>query len=106
MSLSSCEAWEAVRGKPSRMKDASGCSDHLYSVSRGGETDTMSSCGRDGVLAVETELTVIDCAPPFGMSQPRVVRALRIRRRIIESGTRAPRFMRDPAWVPGVVARH
>lgn len=37
-----------------------------------------------------------------GVSHPRVVNSFVIRRKIVESGTREPAFMRDSAWVPGI----
>lgn len=75
--LSRLVAWLAVRGNPSRMKEAE-----------------ESIEGEDGVAECEDS----DC----GRSQPLVFISSEIKFRIIESGTRLPDCIAASAWTPAL----
>lgn len=95
-------ACAAVRGKPSRMKDAEGSSD-----SRGGGKVSV----REGVLtnsSIELEesaeqdvLDKVRGLEDAGKSHPRDLSSWRMSLKIISSGTRAPARMADSALIPG-----
>lgn len=95
MRRSSCCAWDAVLGNPSRMKLASGSSDVCGGTVVSGESRKESIS-----KSTEDDESVIVAGPPGGSNQPRVLSSLRISRRIMSSGTRAPLLMVDSAFIP------
>ena len=74
MSASSFRAWIEVRGKPSRMNDAEGAS--------------------EGRVCEASEREVLEGTQDLALS------SVRMRRRIMSSGTREPAFMWDSASRP------
>ena len=98
---SSCVAWEAVRGKPSSMKDAEGSSDVWGEDWAREGCSTYRSVSKSCWAAdAAVEDSVRGCVPPGGKSQPLVLSSWRMSRRIIASGTRAPDFIVLSALMP------
>ena len=105
---SSWVAWDAVRGKPSRMNEAEGSSDVRGGVgdcaSDGGETKASVSKSESWEAAPrEVEFRVNGDWCEAGNNQPRVLSSWRIRRRIMASGTRDPERMVLSALMPGII---
>jgi hypothetical protein len=54
-----------------------------------------------GLSEEATEFMIRGFCAVEGVSQPRMVNSFVIRRKMVESGTSEPAFMRDSAWMPG-----
>lgn len=101
MRLSSWVAWLAVRGKPSRMKEAEGSLDvcgGAVRLARVGVLTKWSSMEISWSWDVAERVRVLAVG---GLIQPRVFSSWRMRRRIIASGTREPDFIVLSAFMPG-----
>lgn len=101
-------AWVAVRGKPSRMKDAEGssegCGGGKVSLSEGVLTKSSTEEAEDSDAdAAAAALESVKGLEDKGKSHPRDLSSCRMSRRIMSSGTSAPERIAVSARIPGVV---
>ena len=100
----SADAWAAVRGNPSRMKDAEGSGEGWGEVEVREGVLTKSSTEEEESSSAEEEAALESVSGGVdveGNSQPRDLSSWRMRRRIMSSGTSLPDRMVDSARIPG-----
>jgi hypothetical protein len=80
------------------MKDAEGRFEKVYRGARGAKGIVIASTGVSGI-STELKLRAYG-RNALSRIHPRIVSSLRIRRRIMASGTSLPDFIVDSAWMP------
>jgi hypothetical protein len=99
----------AVRGKPSRIKEAEGeeevCGDKVAREGVFTKSSIPEELSKLCDISVAVEESVSGCWDAGGAIQPRVLSSWRMRRRIMESGTRLPDAIVDSALIPVMMVR-